>query len=77
MVVAQFAVVTLVDHSMMIGRRELRDITLVLVDPIQERVKRGTEIEAAAAPVADIVDPQRFLFEGSRIHRLEKTQLVH
>lgn len=77
MVIAELAVVTFVDDSMMIGRCELRDHTLILINPVQERVERRTEVEAAAAAVADIVDPQCFLFEGSLIDRLEKTKFYH
>ena len=71
MVVAEFAIITFVDDAMVIGRRKLRDITLVVIDPVQKRVEGRTKIEAAAASVADIIDSQRFLFEGGRIDRLE------
>jgi tetrahydromethanopterin S-methyltransferase subunit B len=77
MVVTELTIVTFVDDAMMIGRRELRDITLVLIDPVEERVEGWTEIETAAAAVADIVDPQRFLFECGRIDRLEETKFFH
>ncbi|MCG3778278.1 MAG: hypothetical protein JW388_0991 [Nitrospira sp.] len=39
MVVAELTVVTFVDDLLMVGRRQLRDIALILVDAIQQRVE--------------------------------------
>jgi hypothetical protein len=36
-VVAELAVITLVDNPMMIGWRELRNMALIPVDPVEER----------------------------------------
>jgi uncharacterized protein YegL len=72
MVEAELAVVAFIDHAVMIRGREFRDIALILINPIQQRIEGGTEIEAAAASVAHIVNAQRFLFKGCRIDWLKQ-----
>jgi hypothetical protein len=57
MIETQFTVVAFVDYPMVIRWRELGDIALILINPIQQRIEGGTEIEAPAATVAHIVDP--------------------
>lgn len=73
MVEAEFAVVTFIDHAVVVCCRKFRDIAVVLINPIEQRIEGGTEIEATAAPVAHIINTQRFLFEGGRIDRLQET----
>jgi hypothetical protein len=73
MVEAQFAVVTFIDDAVVVRGCKFHDIALVLVDPIQERVEGGTEIEATATAIAHIVNTQRFLFEGGRLNWLKQT----
>ena len=72
MVEAQFAVVAFIDHAVVVRSGKFRDIAFVLVDPIQERIKGGAEIETTAASVAHIINTQRFLFEGGRIDWLKQ-----
>jgi hypothetical protein len=73
----EFAVVALVDDAMMIGGRQLRHVAFVPVDAVQQGVERGTEVETAAAPVADLVDPERFLVQSTGIERGEKAEGFH
>jgi hypothetical protein len=72
-VVTQFAVVALVDHPLMFRRHDLLDMAVVPVDPVQERVERRTEVEAAAAAVADFIDAQRIFLKLLRVDRRNKT----
>ena len=73
MVEAQFAVVTFIDDAVVVCCRKFRDIAVVLINPIQQRIEGGTEIEATATAIAHIVNTQRFLFEGGRLNWLKQT----
>ena len=63
MVVAEFAVITLVDNPMKIGGSKLRDMAPMVVDPVEERGERGTEVKAPATAVADFINTQGLFFE--------------
>ena len=64
MVVAELAVVALVGDALVIAGRELAEVAVLRVDPLEERVEGRAEIEAAAAPVADFEYPRRLLRDG-------------
>ncbi len=68
-VVTELAVVALVGDLFGIAGRELGEIAVLCVDSAKERVEGGTEIETAAAPVADLEDPRGFLFDGGPCER--------
>src|SRR5262245_10616330 len=74
---AELAIVAFIDDLVMIGGGQLRDGTIVLVDAVQQCVEGGTEIETAAAAVADFVDAQGFLVQLSRIDRIDEVQAFH
>jgi hypothetical protein len=57
MVEAKFAVVTFIDDLMVIAEGQLGNIAFIHVNPIQQRVERGAQIEAASTTIADLVDP--------------------
>ena len=69
MVVAELAVVALVGDSFVIAGRELAEVAVLRVDPLEERIEGRAEVEAAAAPVADLEDPRRLLRYGGAIKR--------
>ena len=69
MVVAELAVVALIGDSFVIAGRELAEIAVLRVDPLEERIEGRAEIEAAPAPIADLKDPRRFFFDGGSIER--------
>jgi hypothetical protein len=77
MIKAEFAVVTLVHDLLVIRRREFRHVALDGVNPIQQSVERRTKVEAAPAPVANLIDSQAFLFEGARFDRLQNVHGLH
>jgi hypothetical protein len=60
MVEAEFTVVALIDDLMVITGSQLGDITFMHINPVQQGIERGAQIEATSAPVTDLVDPQRF-----------------
>jgi len=73
----ELAIIAFVDDPAMVLRRQLRHVSVVPVDAIEERIEGGTEIEAAAAPVADLIDALRFLVQVRGIDRLDKGQPPH
>ena len=54
MIEAQFAVIAFLLNLGEILFCEFREITLVIINTVKQRVKRWTEVEAAAASLADI-----------------------
>jgi hypothetical protein len=62
-IVAKLAVVAFVDNPVLIGWRELRKGALILVDAVEQRGKRGAQVEAATTPVANFINTQCFFFE--------------
>ena len=77
MVVAEFAIIAFIDHAMVIRRSQFRDVALIFINPIQQGVKGGAQIEAATAAITDIIDPQRFFFEVCRIDDLQEAEFFH
>jgi len=73
----ELAIVAFVDDPVVIGRHQLGHITLVDVDPVQQSIERGAEVEASPAPVADLIDPEGFFLEMSGVCRLKKTEAFH
>jgi hypothetical protein len=73
----QFTVVALIDDAMMVGGRQLGDVALVDVDSIEQGVEGRAQIETAAAPVADLVDPQCLFVQLGRLDRIDKTKRLH
>jgi hypothetical protein len=59
----ELTVIAFVDDPPMILGREFGDIPLIPVDPVEQRIKRGTEIEAATASIADLINAQRFVVQ--------------
>jgi len=66
-----------VDDPTMIGRSQLGDIAFIIVNPSKQCIERRTEIETAAAPVADFVDPQGFLVQLFGINRVDEAEALH
>ncbi len=54
---AQFAVIAFLLNLSEILSCEFREITLVIIDPVKQRVKRGAQVEAAATTITDIKNP--------------------
>src|SRR6185503_9568400 len=53
-VVAEFTVVALIDNPMVVGGRELGDVSFIAVDAVEQGVERRTQIEAAPATISEI-----------------------
>jgi hypothetical protein len=64
MVETEFAIVALVHDPPMVGVRQLGHVSLIVIDPTEQRIERGTKIKTPAAAVADFIDPQRFFEES-------------
>jgi hypothetical protein len=62
---------------LMVERRELPDIALARVDPIQQRGEGGTQVEAAPTAIANLIDPKRFPLELLRIDRSDEAEAFH
>jgi len=77
MVIAELAVVTFIDNAVVIGLRQLGSVAFMRVDAIEQRIERWTEVEAAAAAVANLINPLRLLLELRRVDGVEQTQAVH
>ena len=73
----ELAIIAFVDDPVVIGRRQLGNITLVDVDTVQQGVEGGAEVEASPAPVADLIDPEGFFLEMPGVWRLEKAEAFH
>ena len=72
---AEFAIIAFVDDPMMIGRRQLRRrLRRSRSMPIEQRVERWAEIEAAPAPVADLIDPERLFVELRGIDGIDQAE---
>lgn len=63
MVKAKFAVIAFLLNLREILFREFREITFMIINPIKQRAKRWTQVEAAAAAITDIKNPQGFCFK--------------
>jgi hypothetical protein len=74
---AEFTVVALVDDPMVVGERELGDIALIAVDAVEQRVERGTKIEAAPAAIANFKNALRLFLELRGIDGIDQAQTVH
>jgi hypothetical protein len=77
MIETELAVVAFIDDLMMIGRSQSGHITLVRIDPTQQRVERRTEIETAPAAVTDFEDPECFFLQLLGIDRCDKAETLH
>src|SRR5215204_1770168 len=77
MVEAEFAIIAFVDHLMMIGRRQLDNLSVVAVDPIQQGIEGGAEIETAPASVTDLINPERLFVEPFRSNGIDQVQSFH
>jgi hypothetical protein len=77
MIETELTVVAFVDNPAMVLGRQLPGIPLIPVDAVEQRVERRTEIEAAAAPVADLIDAQRFFVQLRGIDRLDEGETSH
>ena len=76
-VVAELAVIALVDNPMVVGGRELGDISLTTIDTVKQCVERWTQIEAAPAAIADFIDALRLFLEPCRIDGVDQVQTIH
>ena len=63
MVEAEFAVIAFLLNLCEILCREFRNITFEIVNPVEQGVEGRTQVEAAAASLTDIKNPQRFRFK--------------
>src|SRR5512144_369064 len=73
----ELAVVTLIDYRPMVGGSQVCNLSLIPVDTVQQGVERRTEVETAAAAVADFINAQRFLVQLRRLDRIDKTESFH
>ena len=76
-VVAEFTVIALIDDPMVVGGRELGDVTLITVDAVEQRVERRAKIEAASAAIADFIDALRLFLKLRGIDGIDQTQTIH
>lgn len=76
-VVAEFAVIALIDDPMVVGGRELGNVALMTVDAVEQRVERRTKIEAAPAAIADFIDALRVFLELRGIDGIDQAQTIH
>ena len=74
---AEFTVIAFIDDPMVVGRCELGDVALIPVDPVEQRVERRTEIEAAPAAIADFIDALRVFLELRGIDGIDQAQTIH
>jgi hypothetical protein len=77
MVVAEFTVIALIDDPMVVGERKLGDVTLILVDTVEQRIERRTQIETAPAAIADFIDALRVFLKLRRIDGVDQAQAIH
>ncbi len=77
MVETELAVIAFVDHVMMVGRTQLRHIPLIHIDPIEQGIERGTQVEAAPAAVTDLIDPQGLLLQLLGVNRRNQADALH
>jgi hypothetical protein len=77
MVVAEFTVVALIDNTMVVAGRELCDVSFITVDAIEQCIERRTQIEAAAATIADFINALRFFLEPCGIDGVDQIQAIH
>ena len=76
-VVAKLTVIALIDDPMVIGGRELGDVSFITVDTVEQRVERRTKIEAAPAAIADFIDALRIFLELRGIDGIDQAQTIH
>ncbi len=57
MVEAEFAVIAFLFDLGEILRRQLRNITFVIINAVKQRIERRTQVEASTAAIANIKDP--------------------
>ena len=76
-VVAELTVIALVDDLMVVGRRQLRDVSVIPVDAVEQCVERRTEIEAAPAAVAHFIDPLRVALKLRGVDGMNQAQTIH
>ena len=63
MVIAELAVIALVCDLFEIRLGQFRDVAVVAIDAIEQRVKGRAQIETSPAAVANLVDPVGLLIE--------------
>ena len=76
-VIAELAVITLIGDPMVFGRCELGDVSLILVDAVEQRVERRTQIEAASAAIADLIDALRVFLQLRWVDGIDQAQAIH
>jgi len=62
-VIAELAVITFFFHLFVVMWLEFRYVAFMLINPVKQGVKRGAEVKAPPAPVTDVIDSDRLLFE--------------
>ena len=77
MIEAELAVVAFLDDLMMIAGGQLGDITFIHINPIQQSIERGAQIEAASATITDLIDPQGFFLQLLGVDRLDEAETFH
>jgi hypothetical protein len=76
-VVAELTVIALINDLMVVGRRQLRDVSLIPIDAVEQRSERRTEVKAAPAAVADFIDPLRVSLKLRGVDRINQAQTIH
>ena len=60
-IVAELAVIALINDSMMVSECEFADVALIPINTVEQGIERRTKIKAAPASIADFVDALRVL----------------
>jgi hypothetical protein len=75
-IVAKFTVIALIDDPMVVGRRELGDVSFISINAVEQRIERRTQIEAAPAAIADFIDTLRVFLELGRVDGIDQAQTI-
>ena len=76
-VVAELTVIAFIDDLMVVGRRQFRDVSLIPVDAVEQRIKRWTEVKAAPAAITHLIDALRVFVELRRVDGVDQAQTIH
>ena len=76
-VVTELTVIALIDDPVVVGVCELRDVPLITIDAVEQRVERWTQIEAAPAAIADVIYALRLFLEPCGIDGVAQVQTIH
>ena len=76
-VVAELTVIALIDDLMVVCGCELGDVSLILIDAVEQCIERWTEVEAAPAAIADFINTLRVFLELRGVDGIDQVQAIH